>query len=176
MIQTTHSAEKRFIYVERRAGDYRIQYESGSDEVSENLMHDFAVAILCFDFADLVVQGNNLYESINSLDNDWRKLVYMEVIPFAENFENRIKKLYAGFLAVSKNVINLYGRIESQFVSRGFDTKPIHELRTAIREVEGVMIDDASFFTGTKLIDLRDAAIDDVQNGTNLEFVADAIQ
>ena len=111
---TGHTAEKRFIYVENRAGDYRTQLEYGLEGPHDNLMQDSATAILCFDFADLVVQGNNLYESINSLDDDWRKLVYTEVIPYEESSENRIKRLYAGWLDVSKRVVELYNKIESE--------------------------------------------------------------
>jgi hypothetical protein len=176
MTQTVHTAEKRFICVEHRAGCYRTQFELGSDDVNENLTRDPAMAILCFDFADLVVQGNNLYESINSLDNDWRKLVYAEAIPFEESYENRLKRLYAGWLDVSKKVVELYNKIESEYASRGFDAAPIHELRRAIREVEGMQIDDSQFFAHPKLIALRDAAIDDARGNVNIEFLADPVQ
>ena len=163
----THTAERRFNYVEARAGLYRTQLELDSDEA---LMQVSALAILCFDFADLVGQGNSLYDSINSLDNDWRNLVYTEVIPFAESFENRIKRLYEKWLDVSNRVIDLYAKIESEFVSRGFDTTPVHSLRKAVREVQGMLVHDSAFFCGAKLVELRDAAIDDVRNGTDLEF------
>lgn len=169
----THTAERRFNYVEARAGLYSTQCEIGADE---DLMRDSAVAILCFDFADLVGQGNGLYESINSLDDDWRKLVYTEAIPYVESFENRIKRLYEKWLEVSRKVLGLYNRIESEFESRGFDTTPIHDLRKAVREVEGMVTDDSAFFHDAKLVELRDVAIDDFNNGTDLTFMADAIQ
>ena len=167
------TADRRFINVENRAVLYDAQLQRDADET---LMQDSGLAILCFDFADLVGQGNCLFESINSLDNDWRTLVYSEVIPFVEPFENRIKKLYEKWLGVSKGVVELYNRIESEFVSRGFDTNPIHELRKAIREVEGMLIDDSEFFSGAKLVDLRDAAIDDLHKGTGLQFLPDSVQ
>jgi hypothetical protein len=169
----THTAERRFNYVEARAGLYCTQLELDSDEA---LMQDSALAILCFDFADLVGQGNSLYGSINSLDNDWRRLVYTEAIPYAESFENRIKRLYGKWLDTSTRVIDLYNKIESEFLSRGFDTTPVHDLRKAVREVRGMLVDDSAFFRSAKLIELRDVAIDDVHSGTNLEYLPDAIQ
>ena len=174
MSQVIPNAEKRFLFVENRAGDYRTQYESEAEDGSAALMQDSAMAVLCFDFADLVVQGNNLYESINSLDNDWRTLVYTEAIPYSDHFENRIKRLYERWLDVSKGVNAFYGRIETNFTSRGFDTKPIHELRKAIREVEAMPCDDSRFFADAKLVELRDAAINDYRSNTDVEFVAEA--
>jgi hypothetical protein len=169
---TIQTPERRFNYVETRAGLYQSQVEGDCDE---SLMHDSALAILCFDFADLVGQGNDLYDSINSLDDDWRKLVYADTIAFSESFENRIKRLYEKWLAVSLRVITLYGKVENEFVSRGFDTEPVHTLRKAVREVQGMTTDDSAFFCGAKLIDLRDAAIDDLRSG-QVEFLADATQ
>jgi hypothetical protein len=169
---TIPTAERRFIYVEAREGSYRNQLELDSNEA---LMQDSTLAILCFDFADLVGQGNCLFESINSLDNDWRKLVYTEAIPYMPSFEARIKRLYVNWLNTSHRVVELYGKVESEFLSRGFDTEPIHLLRKAIREVEGMLTDDSVFFCSEKLVELRDAAIDDVRSGTDVEFVADAV-
>jgi hypothetical protein len=174
MSQMIPNAEKRFLIVERRAGDYRTQVESETGY--DSLMHDSATAVLCFDFADLVAQGNNVYESINGLNNDWRNLVYTGAIPYSDHSENRIKKLYERWLDASKNVNTIYGKIETDFVSRGFDTKPIHDLRRAIREVEAMACDDSSFFASAKLIELRDAAIDDFRGNTDMEFVAESAQ
>ena len=172
MNQVIPNAEKRFIFVENRAGCYRTQYESESAEGYDDLMHESAVAVLCFDFADLVVQGNNLYESINSLDNDWRKLVYANEIDYSVHFENRIKRLYTGWLDVSRKVIALYGRIESDFNSRGFDTDPIHQLRRSICEVEVMECDDSRFFVDANLMALRDAAIEDYRSNRDVEFMS----
>ena len=174
MTQIIHTAEKRFYYVETRAGVYRTQYESAFEEPCDNLMEDSAAAILCFDFADLVVQGNNLYESINSLDNDSRTLVYREEIPFVESCEKCIRRLYALWLDVSRKVVIVYSKIESDFLRRGFDATPIHELRKAIREAEAMSKCDSDFFTHSKLVDLRDQAIDDLRAGNDLEFVLEA--
>ena len=172
MSQLILSAEKRFFFVENRAGCYRTQFESESARGYDDLMHDSAAAVLCFDFADLVVQGNNLYESINSLDNDWRKLVYANEIEYSVHFENRIKRLYVGWLDVSLKVIALYGKIESDFNSRGFDTDPIHKLRQSICEIETMECDDSRFFVDAKLVDLRDAAIEDYRCNRDVEFVS----
>lgn len=158
------SPEARFIHVEIRNSLYRSQVESGEKSGS-----DVPPARACFDLADLIVQGLAVLESIHSLDHDWRFLVYEKRLVYSEAFERRIGRLYQMWYETSADVIAVYDCISIDYQKQGFDTQPIERLRSACREVEGLLTDDEAFFKDQKLVELRDAAIDAHRNGKTIE-------
>jgi len=159
--------ESRFIFIEARAGLYRQQIESESDC---DLMQDHNMAMACFEMADVLLQGCGLYSSINSLDEDWRMLVFKKAIEYRPEFERRIGRLYKSWLDASVGLMRLYDeRIGMEYAQRGFDVERVAELRKSIREVQGALTDDAAFFRHEPLVQLRDEAIDACRGGDALE-------
>ncbi|HEX3657148.1 MAG TPA: hypothetical protein VHV55_15150 [Pirellulales bacterium] len=160
-------AESRLIFVETRAGLYRQQVESETESENDgaDAVQSSKPVIACFDLVDLIAQGANLFDSINRLDNDWRMLVYSKVVPYREAFERRIEKLYSNWLEASERVIVLYTKLEAEYKARGFDVDLAEKLLAAIREARGTLTPDDKFFSHQKLVDLRDAAIDESRSG-----------
>ncbi|HEY5312125.1 MAG TPA: hypothetical protein VIK18_06380 [Pirellulales bacterium] len=160
-------AQSRLIFVETRAGLYRQQVESETESEFDggDPVQSSKPAIACFDLVDLIVQGSNLFDSINRLDNDWRMLVYSKVVPYSAAFERRVEKLYSHWLEASDRVSSLYAKLEAEYKLRGFDVELVDKLLRAIREVRGMLTPDDRFFSAQKLVDLRDAAIDESRSG-----------
>lgn len=158
------SPEARFIHVEIRNSLYRSQVDSG-----EKVGPEVPPARACFDLADLIVQGLAVLESIHSLDHDWRLLVYEKRLLYSEGFERRIGRLYQMWHETSTDVLALYECVSNDYQKQGFETQPIERLRSACREIEGLLTDDEAFFKDQKLVELRDAAIDAHRNGKTIE-------
>ncbi len=149
----------RFKSVKTRNGLYRrCEHES----VVENSNR----AQLCFQFADLALQGVDLFDAINSLDEDWRMLVAdpANQIQHDEAFDQKVTELYRSWLETSQKVLHTYTRLRNDYVERGFDQDRIRALESAVREVEGLLSSDSVFFTD--LWTLRDEAIDQHHNGS----------
>lgn len=151
----------RFFRVETRNCLYCDQAESEADMV----IAESNVALVCFDMTDLVLQGVALYDSINSLDNDWMTMVFEGCESYNAVLDRRIERLYRKWFDTSSLVLSLHSRIEKEYVDRGFDTDPVARLRSAVHEVKNSLADDADFFSHPRLEELRDAAIDAHQNG-----------
>lgn len=160
------SAEARFIFVETRAAIYRQQAESG---VGAIIVEQSQAAVTCFDLADLISQGVDLFESIGSLDEDWRLLVFENTLPYDKNFEQRVVNLYKLWLAVSEHVLSIYERLAAEYNGRGFDGARVQKLHSAVREAKGVLTDDAAFVADDALVNLRDEALDSHAKGQTFE-------
>lgn len=158
------SPEARFIHVEVRSSLYRSQVASG-----ETVRADVPAALACFDLADLVVQGAAVLDSIHCLDHDWRFSVFEKRLVYSEAFERRIARLYQVWYETSTDVIALYDCLSSDYQKQGFNLQAVERLRSACREVAGLLTDDEAFFTHPKLVALRDAAIDAHRNGQTIE-------
>ncbi|HUY37097.1 MAG TPA: hypothetical protein VMV69_30560 [Pirellulales bacterium] len=161
----TATAQSRFFRVEARAEMYRGQTESEAGVVAES-----SRVVVCFDFRDLVIQGNGLFDSINSLDDDWRLLVLSKALDFDPSFEGRIKRLYRSWLVTSRRVLEIFAELEDDYLARGFDIDPVRNLRSACGEAGGLLTSDSEFFNHG-LTDLRDEAIDSHERGETLEMV-----
>lgn len=162
--QAIYNPEARFVRVEIRIGLYREQAESEADVIAES-----NATVACFEMADLVKEGVAIFESINSLDDDSRVLVYENHIQYSASFHKRLRRLYDKWHTITASVIGLYSQLEQAYVSRGFEADPVSRLQSAYREVSGLLTDDAKFFTGDVLVELRDAAIDAHRRGETVE-------
>jgi hypothetical protein len=151
----------RFFRVETRNSLYSDQAESEAELV----IVDSNIALVCFDMADLLMQGASLYDSINALDNDWRTMVFEGQEAYCDHFGKRITRLYRKWHDTSEGVLNLYSRVEREYAARGFETDSAKKLRSAVREVKGALTDDTEFFSHSSLVELRDAAIDAFRSG-----------
>jgi len=146
---------ERFEFVEDSADLYR---KHADDEIWRR---DHEWATLCFDYAELVYEGVNLYDSICRLDNDWRCLVYAGDVEYDVAMENRIVGLFAKWLSISERVLALYDntRLKSEYHGRHFDGEPIDLLRKHCREIRASMKNDADFFASDRTFELAEKAI-----------------
>ena len=158
------TAQDRFRSVQRRNAEYE------HDAARDSVIAESERAIHCFDFAELVKQGADVLESINGLDDDWRRMIFTKVLPFEQAFEDEIRNLYVAWLATTEKVLGCYQVIEADFLARGFSVEHVAFLQAGVREVRGILTSDAEFFNSSALVDLRDKAIDDFHNG-NCEMV-----
>jgi hypothetical protein len=149
----------RFKSVRTRNGLYRrSEYEAVIDDSNR--------AQLCFQFADLVLQGVDLFDGINSLDEDWRMLISdpASEVQYSDAFEGQITELYRTWLETSHKVLGTYDRLKGDYI----DQTRINRLQSGVREVEGILAGDAEFFT--ELWPIRDEAIDQYRNGETSEI------
>lgn len=146
---------------------YVAQVESEGRHIAE-----LKSAEACFELVDLMLQGLSLYESINSLDDDWHLLVHEKQMEYSETFSDRISRLYKDWFAMSGYVLEIYSQLETAYRDLGFDSKPVGRLQSAYRETKGMLTDDAEFFKGEKLVDLRDAAVDSNRRGDTCEMAS----
>ena len=92
-------------------------------------------------------------------------MVYEKHLAYSEAFEKRVGRLYRTWYETSMQVLSLFDSLANDYQTEGFDTQPIERLRSACREAAGILTDDESFFSHQKLVELRDAAIDDHRSG-----------
>jgi hypothetical protein len=156
-------SEARFYSVEARNGFYRQQAEY------ERVIADSKNATFCFDLADVILQGVGLFDGINSLDEDWRMMVYRKECPYSASLENRIHHLYVEWLETSEKVIKMYDQFAAEYAARRFDVARVSQIRKAIAEVRGILTADGHFFASEKMAALRDAAIAEHRSGECLE-------
>ena len=151
------SSATRVYFVETRASLYRQEADSVINEHND--------AMLSFGMADLIVQGHDLYESVNRLDNDWRMLVFKGAAPYSEEFDKRIQRLYRSWYDTTEGTLKLFEKIRDDYIGRGFDKPPVDRLAAALREIKGAITDDGAFFNHESLTQLRDSAIDSFRAG-----------
>ncbi len=144
-------------------------YRSSSEH--DKLIDDSNRAQLCFRFADLALQGADLFDAINSLDEDWRMLIAdpANEVRYDEAFEQRVLRLYRSWLETSKGVLQAYDTLRDDYVARGFDQDHIERIQSGVREVEGILTPDSEFYS--ELWMKRDSAIDEHRNGTTTEAI-----
>jgi len=160
------TAEARFVYVEQRAVLYRTTV--AKDAGALNDLRD--MAMLCFDFADVVIQGCDIYRSVTQLDEDWRMLVLKKEIEFCPAFELRIENLYRDWLQTSLQAITIYEQFDGEYQRRGFDAAGVETLRRYCREAAGILTKDAEFFSHEKLFELGRSALEQHRRQETLEM------
>jgi hypothetical protein len=153
--------ENRLFFVETRNGLYRQYVDMEADAVAV----EPSAALLGFDCTDLAKTGVELYESINSLDEDWRELVYGKQVAYSPAIEKRLEKLYASWLETSERLLRIFAASHNQLQDSGVDLQEAARLENAVREVRGLLTPDREFFGSEKLAELRDAAIAEVRAG-----------
>jgi len=167
------AAEARFRSVERRRDAY-----AASEAAFRNVcagpsaiegLTESAARLVCFDLVELVDQGGELFDSINRLDNDWRALIFDEVLVYDEAFDERIRGLYRTWLEASEHVLEAVGWVEAIHPQAEPTRGSCARLASAVREVRGLLIEDKEFFGHEKLVELRDAAIDEFRADQTLE-------
>jgi hypothetical protein len=121
------------------------------------------------DFRDLeavVHTGNELFRAISLVDQNWHTEMYEGRTPYDEADEVEIAGYYRTWLHTGDRVLEA---IEEQ-EARGRSVAGAEEFRKNRREAQGLLVDDAAFFGGDALAELRDEAIDDHRAGRTVDF------
>lgn len=127
----------------------------------EHWNSDHQNAMRCMEFELLLRHALNLLEQIHRADEKVRALIFRGEMEFDPAFEESLRAQYEAWLKPSPAVLARLERYEGQ----GFTVECAAEFRMACREVEGIVRDDAAFFSSDKLVQLRDQAIDEHRAG-----------
>jgi len=132
-------------------------YQRHAENEPWKIDHD--AAMKCYDLEEMLWVGNGIFDAITQFDENYRARCFAGVTEYDTNHPNTIKEAYAWWLRPSKKIradiekcLQRFGHVEN---SEGFLSR--------CREAEGILTEDASFFTG--LVNLRDEAIDDLRAG-----------
>lgn len=162
------SAEARFKSVENRRAAFEASERAVEDSIGD-VIQDAQWVVLCFDVKDLIRQGYDLFKSINSLDEDWRALVYDKTLPYDAAYENRITNLYRACLESAQKSLAIFDRIRHDFCALGHATDGIDELRSAVVEMRGILTPDDAFFAGPTIGKLEQEAICEFRKGSTFD-------
>ena len=120
---------------------------------------DHDAAIVYFDFRDLLRDGIKLYRDICLLDENWRAAVYSKDVEYDTDFSGKLGELFASMfrlLCQTRDALLPYFEQEYDHVEHA------DEFRECCKELENIHTPDADFFCHDELVDLRDAALDEV--------------
>ncbi len=131
------------------------------EEQPEQWKQDHDAAMRCFDFEGLLALGLSLFDFINRVDEAWRVKVYRGLVPYDATMDQVIEGLYRVWL---RPCDRLHARLAE--LEKHFDVKGASEFRAACREVQGILTRDDEFFTGDRLAELRDEAVEDHRAGS----------
>lgn len=129
--------DRRFSHVEERADLYRSAVESDVEPV----IASSKIAEVCFDFADTVIQGCALYDSIRELDHDWSRLVEKTEVEHCPAYDERLNQLYGNWILTSRRALELYAPLENEYTERGFDTARVQLLRRNCHDADRILRD-----------------------------------
>ncbi len=155
---------KRIEFTEEKLRIYREEAESWQAEHQQ--------AMFCFDLHDILKEAIHYYQLITELELDWRDWSFENPDRFDAEIEKRIRSLFEMWHATSKNMSSLLGDLEGQYRERGFDSNLMLEFRRCLQNAESVLADQHSYFVSDAMVNLRDAAIDDLKQGNTCEMKA----
>ena len=136
-------------------------------DVSEVWKADHEAAMACMDFQDLLAKGIAAFESINRIDEAYRRAVFSGS-EFDEAVSGQITELYEMISEPCEGILETLARFERA----GFNVDAAERFRSCCRELAGILTDPADFFSDEALVRMRDKAIDENQQGTLSEYAA----
>jgi hypothetical protein len=133
-------------------------------EESELWRKDHELAMLYFDFQDVIDEGIALFDSINKIDEDWRARVLKHELEYSNDTEQKI-------IGVFRLTSEAFAKIEQllTFFEKQFSVVNAAEFRSRWRELGGVLTPDNEFFVDAAFVALRDTAIDENTNGETFD-------
>lgn len=129
---------------------------------------DHKLAMLYFDFCDLLRDGLELYRDICRLDENWRRMVYRDEIPYDPDMAAKIAELFP-------RLGRMLFSIESDllpFFAKNYGVEDGEEFGKYCNELRGVLTKDSHFFDHDALIKLRDDAVDEYARGECEQWTA----
>jgi hypothetical protein len=151
MSRTQELLRDQVAFYEQHAESWKTAYDAGQE---------------CFDYEALVATGIFAFRQISRVDEHWHEKLFLEKVAHNSDFEHGIYDLYRKWAVVSDVVSREIAKLEAQ----GFSVDGAKEFRECIAEARGALLPDRHFFTGKKINDLRDEAIDKHQRGETAEM------
>lgn len=124
---------------------------------------DHDTAMQCVDLELFLQEGLSIYEAINHLDEEYRTLIHSGDAEYDPAAEDLVRRIYERWLEACELLLDL--KVIESFEQQGFRVNYADEFRAACREVRGALTEDAEFFSSDRLVELRDAAIDECRRG-----------
>lgn len=137
-------------------------------EEAWKLEHNQAMA--CFEVQELVLDGNQLFDAINRLDEGYRSLVFDKIVPYSEAMETLITNLLRQWMDSSERLLSLFSKLENDFKSRSFDFTSVEELNVNIGECKAMLQSTNNSLVNDSLVEFRDTAIDQLRAGATIEI------
>lgn len=131
-------------------------------EESEKWKTGHDQAMDCLEFELHLLFGNSVYKAINFIDEHVRSIWRNGKKPYCKETDDTIFQLYQQWFGVGKE---MEARLLA-FEKEGFVVQHSKPFRKALREVSGILQDDAEFFSDEKLVKLRDEAIEQHRRGS----------
>ena len=123
-------------------------------------------AMQCMDFELLLQHGVTIYDALNMIDEKARMEIYDSPDDYDPDYHKVMIGLYQWWLAPCDEILSELAKFESRFDSVDY----AEQFRSAVQEVQGILTPDDEFFTGEKLAQLRDEAIDAYYRGECEEY------
>ncbi len=114
----------------------------------------------------VIDRGNWLFGAISVIDLNWHTEVYEGKTHYDPAEEAVIVGYYRAWLQPTDDLLTKIGELESQ----GYPVDGAEEFRANCREARGSLTDDAEFFAGDDLAEMRDRTIDAHREGRTADF------
>lgn len=122
---------------------------------------DHKLAMVYFDFCDLLREGLELYKELCRFDEGWRREVFRQKIPYDPEMAARLDELFKKF---AHTALGIEAALLPAF-EQHYGVVEGDEFRSCCRELRGILTADGDFFVGDALVSLRDSALDEHAKG-----------
>ena len=131
----------------------------------ESWKADHDAAMKCYRFEEMLWAANGVFDAITQFDENHRARVFSGEIEYDADHSGVIKEAYRWWLGPSEGFKQAIERYRGRFG----EVSNSEEFLSRCREAQGILTDDAEFFSGDALTQLRDEAIDAFRAGQTSE-------
>lgn len=137
------------------------------ESMPEEWHHEHDYAMMCHDVRDSLAVGLLILDLLNKVDESLRLDAFTNTtrIDSTEVFQ-QIEELYDKWLTASLAHLEVVATLQRQ----GYSVEGLDRFRGAVADVQKMMTPDKEFFSGAKLADLRDDAIEANARGETEEW------
>ena len=137
--------------VREKVVGYQVEYEAWTT--------DYNAVMLYYDFRDWLESGIKLYRNICLLDENWRIAVLTKKIEHDTDFAGDLREL---FVKMARLLCRTRDTLLAHYEDEYGDVEHAEDFRRCCNELTDMLTPDADFFNHDALVDLRDAALDEV--------------
>ena len=133
--------------------------------ISEQWKANHLNAMACWEFGDLLLYCVEAFDRINREDEGYRQ----EVFNGNAEHSGEIEEAHGNFYVKWYSACKPFEATLANYQQDGHVVEYADRFLQCLRETEGILTDDATFFADDTLADLRDQAIDDHKKGETLD-------
>lgn len=137
----------------RAAQDHLKTYSA----VSDDLIAHHQEAMSCLDCEDFLRLGIDAFDWLMRADLSIRRAVYRGEAEYDQQLDSVVVKLLQVWLVPCDFAL----KWANEQRSRGFRVENLEQFEKCHREAAAMLVSDDEFFDSDKLVDLRDAALDE---------------